>query len=106
MPTIQIQSPRLLSSSDVEIEIDNSAQNHQVISDAAAKTIAAGWHSPGTEGQHFSRLSHGMEFQTADLLTDIDKALNWTDPIDQPVAVLELWALRAWAAHWTGDYRS
>jgi len=106
VPTIQIQAPRLLSSEDLKIEVDDSVQNHEVISDAAAKTIAAGWHSPGPEGQHFSRLSHGMEFQTADLLADIDHALNWTDPIDQPAAVLELWALRTWVAHWTGDYRS
>jgi hypothetical protein len=103
--TIQIASrgKELLSSEDVKVQIDESVQNHQVISDLCARTIASWWHSSGPDGQHFSRLSHGLEFDTEDLLSNIASALVTAT---EPGAQLELWALTSWAEHWTGDHRS
>jgi hypothetical protein len=98
----------LLDSEDVHAEISDADDENRVISDLAAKTIASWWHSPGTDGQNFSRLSHGFAFQTDDLLRDIDRELSNLDPqgpdSDIKQAALELMALRSWVEHWTGNH--
>jgi hypothetical protein len=100
--TIQIAGPRLLTSDEVHIELHNATRNREVISDACAKTIASYWHSPGSSGSVLSRLSHGMEFDTDELIRDIDR----TRPEAMtPEQHMELRELRDWAEHWAGDYR-
>lgn len=101
--TIQIAGPRLLTSDEVQEQIHEAAQNKTVIPDACAKTIASWWHSPGSSGSVLSRLSHGLEFDTDELIRDIE---GTRPEATTPEARMELWALRNWAEHWTGDHRS
>lgn len=100
--TIQI-SGHLLGQEEVEQALADAVDRSTVIPDAVAKTIASWWHSPGTVGRVLSQLSHGIEFDTDELIEDIDKTIaqsNWS-----PGNRLELALLRNWAEHWTGDYR-
>lgn len=100
--TIQI-SGHLLSEDEVREQMQD-VENDEVVPNQIAKTIASWWHSPGTVGRTISQLSHGIEFDTDELIEDIDKTIaqsNWS--ADNR---LELALLRIWAEHWTGDYRS
>jgi hypothetical protein len=99
--TVQI-SGHLLGEEEVREHLYDSSRDHEVISDAAAKTIASWWHSSGSVGRVLSQLSHGLEFDTEALSFDTELSLREAD-VQQDR--LELQALQSWADHWTGDYR-
>lgn len=91
----------LLESDQVSEQLEEADRNRTVIPDQAAKTIASWWHSPGPVGRVLSQLSHGIVFDTDDLLADIDKTMpEATEPHQKE----ELHALRNWAEHWTGNH--
>lgn len=97
---IQI-SGSLLESDEVSEQLEESDRNHTVIPDLVAKTIASWWHSPGPIGRVLSQLSHGIVFDTDELIADIDKTMP---EVKSPSDRQELIELRLWAEHWTGNY--
>lgn len=94
----------LLDDRHVHQAIHDAMGNHEIIPDHVARSIAAFWHSPGNVGRVLSQLSHGIEFDTDELVADIDKTMPEAEGSWQQKE--ELLSLRSWAEHWTGDYRS
>lgn len=94
-------SGSLLESDEVSEFLEEADRNQTIIPDLAAKTIASWWHSPGSVGRVLSQLSHGIVFDTDELLADIER----TEPeATEPSQKEELKALRLWAEHWTGNH--
>jgi hypothetical protein len=72
----------MMTSAQVDADINSAVRHEDVISDAAALTIASYWMSPGSEGAALSELVHtgraDHEALSADVTREIkDAAIGW-----------------------------
>lgn len=80
----------IVSSDDVELAVGYWLNDQITIPDDVAQTIASWYHSPSPYDRNMTALSHGLAYDRAALLDEIDKL----EAIGQGADELD--ALRAW----------
>lgn len=87
-----------LTSRQVHDEITRADAAGETIGDDVAAVIASWFHSPAARDEHVTRLSHGKDFDPAELLSWIDREAGQRtgDDDESTSARVELAALRAW----------
>lgn len=91
---------RLGSESETLDDLEYAADAGEVITDQSARTIASWWHSPADTCRNITRLSHGLPFDTAELVdeiareitdaTDARALLDWTHQLEAILAGAEV----------------
>jgi hypothetical protein len=92
---------RMVTTLELDAETLLWAVDGTVISDGAARTIAAGWQSPGTVGHVLATLASGLPVELEELRADLDA----TRRQDRPglFGARELDALEWWAIVRAGE---
>lgn len=95
---IEIGLPECVDAETVNEEVKRFFDDGTPISDAAARTIASWWQSPGTVGNKLAQLASTGTVAYDDLIDDIDKTQLEARRNNVTVSDKDLDALREWAA--------